>query len=87
MADVRTETAADVHRAAAALRRTGTAIGTAVAELLEHIADDMDCGAAHERLVYLRTPAEHTEVFSADGLRMDWTAALAVARLVLGKQP
>ena len=59
-------------------------VGLALAELLEHIADDMDDDRAEEapvaegRVLGVRTG------FPRHSWRWDWTAALALARLILG---
>jgi hypothetical protein len=56
-------------------------VGLAVAELLEHIADDLDDDGGHEVSATLRGAI----VDNYGSLRSDWTAALALARLILGE--
>lgn len=57
-------------------------VGLALAELLEHIADDMDDDRAEEAQIQGGPKAVRTG-FPAANWRWDWTAALALARLIL----
>jgi hypothetical protein len=61
-------------------------VALATADLLDTIADDMDAAGAYERAAFAGTAAQHATVHDQGGHRLDWTAALALARTVLGKE-
>lgn len=76
--------AADLHQAAGRLRQVGPSpLAAATADLLEAIAADMDDAAAYPKTVFAGTPMAHVQVFDGAGMRMDWTAARQLARVVL----
>lgn len=56
---------------------------SATADLLGAIADDMDEAAAYQRKAFAGTPAEHLQAWDNFGVRLDWTAALDLARTIL----
>ena len=58
-------------------------VGLALAGLLEHMADDMDDDRAEEAQIQ-GGPKAVRATFPASNWRWDWTAALALARLLLG---
>lgn len=88
MTDTKIETPAEEVRAAAeALRRIGVPndFNTALADLFQHIGDDMSDDHAEERDYPNHLPQFRRQVCDTFGtVRDDWTAALAAARLVLG---
>lgn len=55
-------------------------VGLALAELLEHIGDDLSDDSGHE----VMSAPKSWVVDNYGSLRSDWTAALVLARLILG---
>jgi hypothetical protein len=88
VSDTKTQTSVEAElRAAAAKLRANLdrPADELVADLLEHIAFDMECGDAEERDFLDHVPQFQRMVADVRGVdRMDWTAALAVARALNG---
>lgn len=82
-----TSPAEELRSAAVLLRRraagTGSEVDAALAELLEHIADDMDDDRAEEAPIAEGKPSAVRTGFPTANWRWDWTAALDLARLIL----
>lgn len=78
--------AEELRDAAVLLRRraagTGSEVDATLADLLEHLADDMDDDRAEEAQIQ-GGPKAVRSGFPAANWRWDWTAALALARLIL----
>jgi hypothetical protein len=76
---------ADIRRACALLGGLSP-IASATANLLGTIADDMDDAPAYQRKAFAGTAAEHLQVWDNDGVRIDWTEALELARTIISDQ-